>query len=66
MSRTYRKDEHIKFLDGNPKKLKINHICRCPYCTTDKNDLREKIHKRETKKELEDRIEYLNGLYLRM
>ena len=52
MSRTYRKDRHIKFQEGNPKKLDISYRCRCSWCTTDKKDTQEKMHKKIMKNQL--------------
>ena len=58
MSRTYRKDEWVKFQEGNPKKLDINYRCRCNWCTTDKKDTVEKIADKEMKRQLDDALEW--------
>lgn len=54
MSRTYRKDEYIKFQEGNPKGLNINYRCRCEWCTTNKKDLEEKIADKIMKQQIKE------------
>lgn len=58
MSRTYRKDEGVKFQEGNPKRLSINHYCRCEHCTTRRNERKERIADKEMKRQLDDALEW--------
>lgn len=53
MSRTYRKDEWVKFQEGNPKKLNINYKCRCEWCLG-KSKHKAKLHLKQMKKQLQE------------
>lgn len=53
MSRTYREREGVKYQDGRLHSG-VCYKCRCEYCTTRRNERKERIADKEMKRQLEE------------